>query len=545
MFFLLKKLCDTIGCEKNFFIYGTGYYASEIYKRFCSIGWKNRIKSFVVTSAETRQDTVDNIPVIQFNQSILDDANSIILVAVGETYIEEIRCVLNVIPSDRVLYLWDYRVSPEKKTEILLNASFDDVCDFALDEYIWNNPQSLNEKGELKRKLRESLRERQSKAVQDKSIIYVMEEETARDIKIIRALLEKGYRVAVLQYKLRTQYVAEKELLSMNIVPERFGCMWEFILLSLKYRPGLYFFDIEAFFEYASIAIRNKDIWEKVVIAPYETFMGSFVNISEEIFREEKFCLENADAVVWRFFSKEYLEQKMGYQFKGDSVHLLDNCGGYQLPSGRGERSDERLKLCCVVSQIDNFFREDSSLYARQAKFVDLLNKLDEGCELDVFTWTANENEKYELESLTKKYKNFKYFMRVEHKELIGRISAYDYGLCIYTNENIPDYPMEAEVLADGKMACTEGNYRYSVANRYFDYLDAELPIITTLPEKLCEYLQKYHVIVKMNSSNLDIAYLKANRAYYKERAKEAKQELLMSKQITTLTELFARICSN
>lgn len=127
---------------------------------------------------------------------------------------------------------------------------------------------------------------------------------------------------------------------------------------------------------------------------------------------------------------------------------------------------------------------------------------------------------------------------------MICQISTYDYGLCVWTNEKIPDYPIGAEVLSGGIWTCTEGSYRYSVANRYFDYIDAELPIITTLPEKLCEYLQQYDVIIRMNSSNLDVDYLRRNREYYKKKAKAAKQELLMSRQIGQLTDMFERIRS-
>lgn len=543
MHFLLNDLCDKIGCGKKIYIYGAGKYATEIYDKLCIIGWKDRIKSFVVTVIGTQRQYIDGIPVIEFDKCAFANTNDIILVAVSEAYIEEIRDKLSTIPGERVLYLWDFICPTDKRLEKLLNSSFDEFCNSALDEYIWRNPQNLNDKNVLKNNLQQLLQEYKSKKVQDKSITYIMEEETARDIKIIRALLEKGYEVVVLQYAVKPKYVAEKELFSMNIIPERFECVWEFIFKSLKHKPTLYFFDTEASFECASVAIHYRDIWGKVVVAPYETFIGCFINISENMIKEEKFCLENADAVVWRYFSKEYLERKMGYRFKGESVHLLDNCGGYELPFRINEcSSDGRLKLCCVVAQIGCFLCEDSSIYTRQAKFIDILDNMDEACELNVFAWSANADEERQLANMQKKYKNFRYFLQVEHRDLICRISAYDYGLCVWTNEQIPDYPVGAEVLSGGIWTCTEGSYRYSVANRYFDYIDAELPIITTLPEKLCDYLQQYDVIVRMNSSNLDVDYLKKNKEYYKKKVKVAKTKLLMRKHINILTDLFERL---
>lgn len=544
MYFVLKKLCEEIENETKILIYGAGHYAIEIYKKFCVIGWKDRIKKFVVTSIGKQSEYIEGIPVVEFDRRILDEDKYIILVAVGKDYAEEIKCILSGISPGSVFYLWDYAGFMDKKKEALLNSSFDILCNNALDEYIWRNPQYLNDKRKLVENLDELQQKHNNLQVKDKSIVYIMEEETARDIKIIRALIESGYEVDVLQYALRVRYAAEKELLNLDIVPERFTCVWEFIVKSLNYRPNLYFFDVETTFDYVFLAIHYREIWGRVVIAPYETFIGSFVNISEEIFEKEKFCLENADAVVWRYFSKEYLENKMGYRFKGESVHLLDNCGGYELSNRFNECSNGKLRLCCVVSQIECFLCEDSSSYTRQAKFTDILEKVGGSCELDIYAWCASTEEEEQLAQMKKKYKNFNFFYKVEHKDLIHRLSAYDYGLCIYTNEEIPTYPIGAEIVSRGTLTCTEGTYRHSVANRYFDYIDAELPIITTLPEKLCEYLQQYDVIIRMNIGNLDVDYLKRNREYYKKKAKIAKKELLMSKHINILTDMFERINS-
>lgn len=56
--------------------------------------------------------------------------------------------------------------------------------------------------------------------------------------------------------------------------------------------------------------------------------------------------------------------------------------------------------------------------------------------------------------------------------------------------------------------------------------------------------MQQYDVVVGMNSSNLDVDYLKENKGYYKKKAKAAKKELLMSEHISKLTDMFEKICS-
>lgn len=49
-------------------------------------------------------------------------------------------------------------------------------------------------------------------------------------------------------------------------------------------------------------------------------------------------------------------------------------------------------------------------MYTRQAKFTDILDSIDENCELNVFAWSASVDEERQLESLQNKYSNFKYF---------------------------------------------------------------------------------------------------------------------------------------
>lgn len=544
MFFYLERLCREIGDEKSIIIYGTGFIAMEIYDKFQLIGWSKRIACFTVSSVKAQPEYIDTIPVIKFEEELLENGDICLLVAVGDTYLKEIREILGGIFPKKVLYLWEYRVSEVEKREILLNASFDKLCRYALDEYIWNKPDYLNDKETLLENLKRIIYERTKEQKAEKNIVYILEEETARDVKIIKALLEKEYSITVLQWSKKEQYAAEKELRSLGIMIERFTMLWDFITISLKYKPMLYLFDTETTFEYALVSIRHRDKWDKVVIAPYETFMGSFTDLNPQIIEFEKFCLENADAVVWRYFSKDYLQNEMGYQYKGESIQLLDNCGGYKITSQMKESRNDKLRLCCVVSQIESFLQQDTEAYTQLARFSDLLERLDESCVLHVFVWTASVDAERELKNLEEKYANFKYFLKTEHNRLINRLCTYDYGLCVYTDERIPTYPAGAEMIHGVGFKCTEGTYRYSVANRYFDYIDAELSIVTTLPEKLCEYLQKFNVIVRMNINNFDYRYLKANKEYYKKQAKIAKGKLSMRRQIDSLTDMFDRICS-
>ncbi len=546
MFIYLDKLCERLKQSEKFSIYGSGYYGQLIYAKLCTLGWKDRIESFIVTKKDAQQAYINGVEIIEFDASCFENTNTMILVGVGKEYRQEIAHHIGDRLGKQIIFLCDYFDTDEQQRDILLKGTFEELCQYVVDQYIFENPLLLGNKSELLAELENTVREHQKMSREDRLLVYVMEEETARSVKILCALRQAGYQIKVLQDIRKSGYVARQELTELGIEIVEFDGLYTFLINSLKYKPLLYHIESMWFnFYYAIIAIRHNELWGKTVFAPQEILKGSFINIPENTFIYEKYCLENADGIVWRYFSKEYLEKKWGYVYKGESIQLLDNCSGYLLKKREMRLLEEKLKICCVVSHIDSFLApSNENCFTRQARFEDILNKLDDSCIFDVYAWHVGADSERQLKELEQKYAFFRVFKKVNHEELIQRISEYDYGTDIFTNEKIPAYPLGAETIGYGYL-CTEGSYRYSVANRYFDYIDAELPVITTLPEKLCEYLKQYHVIVEMNSNNLDIAYLKANKKYYQKKAREAKQKLLMSNHINLLTGLYEKISNS
>ena len=137
---------------------------------------------------------------------------------------------------------------------------------------------------------------------------------------------------------------------------------------------------------------------------------------------------------------------------------------------------------------------------------------------------------------MTRWKNNFKVIYGTKHDELIEKISAYDYGCFLFDGEDeIPN-----TLTVDNKYYGSQ--YINAVSNRYFDYIDAEIPLIGTRPLKLCHFFDKYGVIVKMNLTDLNIGYLLQNKVEYKKRVKKAKEELLVGKRISTLINFFNNI---
>lgn len=98
--------------------------------------------------------------------------------------------------------------------------------------------------------------------------------------------------------------------------------------------------------------------------------------------------------------------------------------------------------------------------------------------------------------------------------------------------QDVPD-----NITVDGRYFGTV--FKDATCNKYFDYIDAGIPVIATLPQKICDYLEDFGVLIKMNSSTLDIDLLRKKRFYYRQRVKEVKHELSVEYQVFRLIEFF------
>lgn len=264
--------------------------------------------------------------------------------------------------------------------------------------------------------------------------------------------------------------------------------------------------------------------------------MNSFyTNISENKLSAERFSLENADGIVWRYFAKEFLEKK-GFIFRGKSIQFLDCCTGYKVYTK--ENTDNNLKLCVVAGNIDNFLLNQEEGVEEVATLKTILGKLGnlDNCKIHFFINNGSKEDKELCDLYEKKFHNFKVYWGSTHDELIQRISNYDFGCLFYTDGKIVG---DDEIIFDRYYGSEN---KYSVSNRYFDYIDAEIPIITSSPTKLCEIFDEYSIRVNMNINNLDVDYLIKNKEKYKNHVKKAKEDFSIDNQINGLIDFFNQL---
>lgn len=537
MYILKKELYYKMSSFSKIIIYGAGNYAYVVYTVLKSAGFKEKISSFVVTKMEERKH-IDEIPILCVDElELIFEEGSVVVIAVSEEHEEEIIRTLQSFPYINPVKFTDYIIQNDIFYERLREKTNKQFIESIFEEYAWSSVSSICE---LEKKIDSSIAQRDKKDIDKDTIVYISGDLKPRTAKIINALVKRQYQVVVLEYGFLNELI-RSEIISYKV--DFFQCkdIIEVFYRALQYKPLVYFFEPEwGDCVGSEIMIRHKELYGKIVFAPYDIMNDGYVQISEKDKLKERYCLENADGIVWRWFSKEFLEKKKGFVYKGKAIQFLDYCMGFEVK--KNNKSDNKLKLCFVQGAVYELLNEEAhnenNEYSETASLSTILKKIGNvsDCIFHIFIGNSREEERIKLDKLEKEYSNFKVFYGMKYEKMISAIAEYDYGCSFMTGgKDIP----EQESIDNVYYGST---YMNSVANRFFDYLDANIPIIGTLPKKQCEFFERFGLIAKMDISDLDIDYLKENKMFYKENILKAKNELLIDNQIQRLIDLFHEV---
>ena len=537
MHILMNGLYSVINNFPQIEIYGVGNYAKVVYPQLKRIGLKGKIHSFIVTNAGTDGD-IDGIPIKTVHEiSQYEKESCLVLIATSEVYEDEIVQILQSLNFSNVIKLTDYVMSNNEFNEMLNEQADDQFEESVIEAYLWNNINAADEIGRQKRAIKECIAQRNMIEIDRKQIVFISGNLTPRSKKIIAALCKKDFNIIVLEYG-EVYKLVVPEIMSKNIEFVYYKSSMEVLCMAMKYKPLVYYYE-PAWGDCsgAEMMIRHRDLFGKIVFAPYDVLNDGYVQVSEQQKRLERYCLENADGVVWRWCSKEFLEEKKGFVYKGKSIQFLDYCGEFIV--GEYIVSDSKLRLCFAVGGIDGILDEailrNNGKYIEPARIDVILEKIGnrDDCIFDMFVGECSDKDIEKLDSLEKNYFNFKVIYGTKHNDLIVRLSEYDYGCLLWTDgEDIPDLETIDNIHYGS-------NYNNSQANVCFDYLSAGIPVIATRGRKQCDYLERFGVLVKMNVSNIDIDYLKENRLIYRRNVDRAKDELSIDSQIQRMIDFF------
>lgn len=536
MYFRYRLLCETLKQFKKIIIYGTGDFAQKIFPHLVKRGLKERILCFTQTE-KYKSDFIDEIPVIDIRELQCDKSECVVLIAVNDSYVKEIKETLLDLAYLNIVALADYKIN---HLRLYHSDTFEQYCEAIADWYAQTQADCLDRMTLIKQLMNRG--NHAGQGINSNLIVVICGHISPRLVKIIGAIKRNGYEIIMLKYMAVYNPWSFEDLKNEHIPIYSCECIEELLYYALQYSPLVYFFEpMWADCRWAEIMFKNKKYFGKVIISLYDVINDGYAGHRKSTYTSEKYALEHADGIVWRWFSKESLEKK-GFRYQGKSIQFLDCCSHEVMDEVLEDDVSEPLvlKLCAIASDSDLYVhRHYVSEYTDLARIGEILEKIGnrKDCIFHFYAGSFDHVENFETcKQYEEQYSNFKIFLATEHGELIERLKTYDYGCDLYIKgkELTPDVLM--------------GNWWYgsdyinSIRNTFFDFLSAGLPIVTTQGERLWEYLSAYDVVIKMYLDNLDINYLRQHKRYYREKVIVARKDLDIDMQIPKLIQFFKEV---
>lgn len=546
MYFRIRDLKSCIKEYAELLIYGTGKYATEIYPKLKEMELSAGIEGFVVT--EVKEQTLFFGQKVRAVEEIRESKTKrCFLIAVSRTLENEIVDIIVKRKLGDYILLSDYVRDDGfcMLEEQYRGQSFSKYIEYMAESYEYQHVDEMLCKSRTEI-IDQIEREIGNRKKDEKQIVVIAAERQARCRYIFKAMLERGYRVTVLSTSVEWPDWLKDSIDQEGVEVIQCRTTEDLLYQALVYDPLAYYvLPPWSDASIAAIMIQQKERFGKIALEIYDVMNGCY-NVDEERLGIERYALENADGVVWRYFAKEYLEKEFGFHYCGKSIQFIDCCTGENLQ--RESKDDSGLLKLCIVfgntaglaSRNGNDFKKRKNEYIRHVTAREIMQSITDRTDVlvHVYIGTATEEEKDILRELENSYSNFKAYFNVPHSELKRRLSGYDYGI----QNTAGKLPMTDDQYRKEGCLYLSGTYTISMAQKFFDYIDAGLAVIANAQIQLCEYLEQYGVIIRMDTDQLDVDYLKQHKKQFRANAEKARTELSIDNHIDELLDFFQQL---
>ena len=546
MYFRLRDLRNALKEYTEILIYGAGVYAAKIYPKLCEMRMNAKIEGFVVTEIKQQSFLFDQ-KIRQVEEIQKSEEKRCILIAVNRSAEAEIVDTLKKKELGNYILLSDfvrgdgYRMTEEQYR----GQSFTKYIEYMAESYEYQHVDEMRFKSqeEIIDQIEQKINHRKR---DEKQIVVIAAERQARCRYIFRALVKRGYRVTVLSSSTIWPDWLKDSIDQKGVEVIQCQTIEDLLCHALQYDPLVYYvLPPWSDASIAAIMIQQKERFGKIALELYDVMNGSY-NVDEKLLDIERYALENADGVIWRYFAKDYLEKKFGFHYRGKSIQFIDCCAGDDFHRESGD-DNELLKLCVICGSTDGLADRNGIDYQKWGddiiRFVtvqEIMQNITDRVDvlLHVYIGRATEEEKALLRKVENEYSNFKAYYNIPHGELKKRLLDYDYGI----QHTAGKYPMTDDQYRKEGCLYLWGTYMLSMAQKFFDYIDAGMAVIANSQIQLCNYLSQYGVIIHMDTDRLDIDYLKQHKKQYRANAEKARVKLSIENHIDELLKFFQQL---
>lgn len=508
--------------------YGTGYMAGMLCDGLERMGIT--IDSCVVTHKRTNESYFRNtIPVYQVDEHLeeMRGENTVVLVAVGPQFEREIESILcnygvkkyllfSSFWKDRAALFRDYQT----KT---VEQCIEDIAGWhiAAGQKDWENLDKVKEELTARIADRTTIKNRIVVAVSDLS---------PRVLKIVRALHNVGKEIKIYIYpNAMLREVCIDGLQKLGIPYHECICMEELMYeLIMEQAEVVHSFSCGGNTVAAYVLIKMKELFSShIVYDEYDIFNEFYTNALPEELEPERFCLEKADGICNRGYELDYLSQQCGYCFEGKTIQFIDYCRDEDIEQPE-QHAEGTLSVCFAGWLTTEEANPNASESACLLEFARMCEEAE--CHFHVYPSFWSEGLFKNYIELDKVSEYFHFHRPVPYDLLKKELSQYDYGMHL--------------IKADFLQRETNGFFRkekfiISMSNRFFDFLDAGVPIITAVPVLLSKYLESKGVLIPWAIEEYDFEHLRKNKGKYREAVEKAQKELQIKNHIHKLIEFY------
>lgn len=517
----LHNFCEHISKYDNYVLYGAGYIAEKVLNILIREFYKPLF--IVVTNPDKKINNLYNIPIYNFSSKIseLQKDNVLTIIAATDLCENEIANTLSENDIKNYIfasqYFWD-SMNEKIFWNLYWNKEFDWYMS-SIKEWYFNQFNRCLDVSNLNEKLEKNNR-----------IIFVIISFSPRVIKILKTIKAFNRNVIIFldaKKKGETWNNYCNILKEENIEPIFFSCIEELLFLLLKNKGKVLHIFSNPWEPYVSyILVKMQAYIGNIVFENYDIANGFYTIFKKRDLELEQYCLENAKGICYREFSLEYLTNVLQFKIRGKTFRFFDYCSDEDI-CYINDKKDKELSICYAGGLIT----EDEYPDCPFGGFMELAEKCEKSrCHLHIYPaiWNEKLYEKYIKKDKESVY--FHFHKTIPYNELINEISQYDYGITP-TKEDI----WEKECSGYN----TKYKYIYAATNKYFDYLDAGLPIIAALPLKFAEFLEKEGVLINWMNRQYDFQYLLDMREILHKNVMEVREKLKIGKQIKNLIEFY------
>lgn len=510
MYWNIEELLKIIN-EKNVVLYGAGEYA----KRLSKVLIQTRIKIDYVVVTGDNLFTLNGINCFRFSDkcSEIKKSDIYIIIAVSEKYKDEIQKLLQQKGIKKYLIASDYEIDENiffESSSKLNDADWQEKIERYVD--ICLNAPVIKE--------------------ENNKIALVVGDYSPRVSKIYHALKNRNQKVTLfITPKTCLRTICEECLADDLIEVPCYELLHYYLLksnfLAIHLLTYIYHSELD------KTIIEHKKLYGKIIYDEYDIFNYYYI---PQLFdfkyeKAEMYCMKNTDAICSRGFEDNHLT-KLDSNICKKWLHFEDYCDQFADTFFNSEETP--LALCYVGGVVVDSDYEKPPVFGHILEFAELCEK--NKVFFHVFPSIYNDKKYGIYEEFQKTHSYFFFHRTLSQNELANVISKFDYGICMassdYKEHNACGYNYGEKTV-------------YAGTNKFFSYLEAGLPIISPIPEKMTENLSNDGICLRWSIDEYDFDYLKKYKNIMKERVIRIRSKYQIDNNIDRLICFYDELVSD